>query len=90
MGFQSKDSPLVDDMADQCPLCNRPREPPSEFCNLHDTAFRNLESAYSSWNKAYDGKLTKEEYFTKITALPETGRSVKEVIQRLRGIGVVT
>jgi hypothetical protein len=77
-------------MADQCPLCERPKESRSEFCNLHSAAFRNLESAYSSWNKAYDGKLTKEEYLTRITGLPETGASVKEVIQHLRGKGAVT
>jgi hypothetical protein len=76
-------------MADQCSLCERPKEPRSEFCNLHGVAFRNLESAYSSWNTAYDGKLTKQEYFAKITVLAETGRSVKEVIKHIRGKGAV-
>jgi hypothetical protein len=77
-------------MVDQCPLCERPREPPSEFCNLHNVALRNLESAYSSWNKAFDGKLAKDEYFAKISALPETGPSVKEVIHHLRKKGAIS
>jgi len=77
-------------MVDQCPLCERPKEPPLEFCNLHNIALRNLESAYPSWNKAYDGKLAKDEYFAKVTALSETGTLVKQVVQYLRKKGAVS
>jgi hypothetical protein len=77
-------------MADQCRLCQRHREPSSEFCGLHGAALRNLNSAYSSWNKAYGGKLSSEEFLAKVAILPETGRSVREVIQHLRGKGVVS
>jgi hypothetical protein len=77
-------------MADQCPLCERHRETSSEFCNLHGEAFRNLDNAYSSWSKAYGGKLTKEEFLAKVAILPETGKSVREVIQHLRSKGAVS
>ena len=90
MALQSKDLPLVGNMADQCPLCERPRDSPSEFCSLHDAALRNLESAYPAWNKGYDGKLSREEYFAKVATLPETGRSVKEVIRHIQTKGAIT
>jgi hypothetical protein len=77
-------------MAEQCPLCERPRELSSEFCYLHNIALRNLESAYASWNKAYDGKLAKDEYFAKIATLPETGGSAREVVQHLRKKGALS
>jgi len=77
-------------MAEQCPLCERPKESSSGFCSLHNTAFRNLENAFSLWNKAYDGKISKEECVDKIETLPETGQSVKEVIRHIRGKGAVT
>lgn len=89
-GFQLKARSLVVHMAGQCSLCERHREPSSEFCNLHGMAFRNLDSAYSSWNKAYGGKLTREEYQAKVAILPETGRSVREVIQHFQGKGAVS
>jgi len=76
-------------MAEQCSLCERPRGSSSELCNLHNTALRNLENGFSSWNKAYDGKISKEEYLDKIEILPETGQSVKEVICHIRGKGTV-
>ncbi len=72
-------------MAEHCPLCERPRESPSEFCALHSAANTNLENAYAAWSKAYSGHLTREEYFTKLDNLPETGPAVKAVIQFLRG-----
>jgi len=77
-------------MADRCSLCERPRGSSSEFCGLHDAAWRNLESGYPAWNKGYDGKLSREEYFAKVVILPETGRSVKEVIQHFQAKGAVT
>lgn len=76
-------------MADHCSLCERPKEPASEFCGFHNTAFTNLENAYSSWSEAYGGNLTKEEYFVKLEALAETGRTVKQIIQHLREMGAV-
>ncbi len=71
-------------MADHCPLCERPREPTTEFCALHSATYINLENAYATWSKAYDRSLTKEEYVTKLEKLGETGHAVKAVIQYLR------
>ena len=85
VSFQRKGSSLVDEMVEQCSLCERPKESSSEFCSLHNTALRNLENAFSSWNKAYDGKISKKECLDKIETLPETGQSVKEVIRHIRG-----
>ncbi len=74
----------VDSMADHCPLCERPKETASIFCNLHKAAHDNLENAYASWSKANSGNLSKEEYFAKLEKLNETGNAVKSVIQHLR------
>ncbi len=74
-------------MADECPLCDRRKTPDSEFCSLHNTALSSVESAYSSWNMAYCGKLSEEEYFSKLSSLNQTGRAVKEVIEHLRAKG---
>ena len=74
-------------VADGCSLCDRRKMPGSEFCSLHNTALLSVEGAYSSWNKAYGGKLSKEEYFTRLSSLNQTGRAVKEVIEHLRAKG---
>ena len=72
-------------MADHCPLCERPRESPSELCTFHMAAHANLENAYRAWSKSCSGNLTKEEYFSKLEKLGETGAAVRAVIQHLRG-----
>jgi hypothetical protein len=87
VSFQSKGSSQVDGMPEQCPLCERLKEPSSEFCGLHSTASRNLENALSSWSKAYHGKISKEEFLDRIETLPETGQSVRQVIRHLREKG---
>jgi hypothetical protein len=74
-------------MAAKCPLCERHPEPHSDLCYLHDLAAKNIENAYSAWNKAYDGKLDKGDYYARIAPLPETGRFAKEVIHYLRSKG---
>jgi hypothetical protein len=74
-------------MAARCPLCIRQPESPSELCYLHELAAKNIEKAYSAWNKAYDGKLDKEDYYARIVLLPETGRFAEEVIHYLRSKG---
>jgi len=71
-------------MSEQCSLCERRREPSSEFCNFHNAAFTNLENAYTIWTKGYGGNLTREDYFLKIEKLEETGKAVKDVITHLR------
>ena len=74
---------------DQCQLCERRKEPSSDFCDLHKSAFENIESAYPAWSKAY-GRLTKQEYYDRLEGLNETGRGVKDIIQYLKSKGVFT
>ena len=71
-------------MAEHCSLCERPKQSPSEYCTLHSAAHTNLENAFAAWSKAYDGNLTREEYFTRLEKLGESGHAVKVVIQQLR------
>ncbi len=73
-------------MADQCPLCERPKGSSSDYCNLHAAAFVNLENAYSSWSTA-QGKITKDEYYSTLEKLNETGHAIKNLIGHLRRKG---
>lgn len=74
---------MVGVMSGLCPLCQRKSEDGTEFCSLHNTALMNLERAYSFWSKAF-GSLSKDEYYSRLEHLPETGEAVKKVIQHLR------
>jgi hypothetical protein len=76
-------------MADHCPLCQRLKKPPSEFCAFHHAAQTNLESAYVVWCKSFGIDLTKEEYYARLEKRDETGDAVKAVIQYLRKNGGV-
>jgi hypothetical protein len=69
-------------MVDQCSFCEKPRVSHSEYCSLHQVALANLEAQYANWLKAFDGKLTKDEYFSKLLNLNETGEAVKSLIVR--------
>jgi len=79
--------PTVHNMPDQCPLCDRRKEPPSDFCTFHGAALKNLEEAYAIWTKAFDGQLTKEEYYAKVLARSETGRAIRDLINYIRAQG---
>jgi hypothetical protein len=83
MGSSSR----VDDMVEQCPICERSKESASGFCSIHSTASRNLENAFSSWSKAYEGKISREEFLERIETLQDIGQSVREVIHHLREKG---
>jgi hypothetical protein len=74
-------------MPDRCPLCERRKEPPSDFCIFHRAALKHLEEAYATWTKAFDGQLKKEEYFTRLLDREETGRAIKELINYIRAQG---
>lgn len=47
-----------------------------------------MDKTHSAWRKAF-GEMTKTEYFTKVEALPETGKAVKDIIRHLREKGAV-
>lgn len=72
-------------MVDQCSLCEKPRETPSEYCSLHEAALTNLEAQYAKWLKAFGEDLPKDEYFSKLLSLDETGDAVKRLIVRKQG-----
>jgi len=69
-------------MVDQCSLCEKPREAESEYCSLHEAALTNLEAQYGKWLKAFGEGLSKDEYFSKLLSLDETGDAVKRLIMR--------
>jgi hypothetical protein len=69
-------------MVDQCILCEKPREPHSEYCSLHQAALTNLEAQYAKWIRAFGEGLPKDEYFSKLLSLDETGDAVKRLIIR--------
>lgn len=77
-------------MADHCPLCQRPKKPPSEFCAFHYAAQTNLEGAYAVWCKSLGPDLTKEEYYARLEKRDETGAVVKALIHYLRNKGGVS
>jgi hypothetical protein len=71
-------------MVGRCPICNRTLEPAREFCVLHNNALRNLEQQYPQWNRAFGGNLSKNDYYTKLLKLNETGPAAKNLIKYLR------
>ena len=71
-------------MSDQCPLCARRKEAPSDLCAFHSAAFRNLEMAYSAWTKAYGSLLTRDVYYSRLLERAETGQAIKDLINHIR------
>ena len=69
-------------MADQCSLCEKSREPHAEYCSLHEAALTNLEAQYANWQFAFGGGLSKDDYFSRLLSLNETGDAVKRLITR--------
>jgi len=69
-------------MVDQCSLCEEPREPHSEYCSLHEAALTNLEAQYANWQLAFGGGLSRDDYFSRLLSLNETGDAVKRLIMR--------
>ena len=69
-------------MVDQCCLCEKPREPHSKYCSLHQAASTILEAQYATWLMAFGGSLSKDDYFSKLLSLNETGDAVKRLITR--------
>jgi len=76
-------------MADHCPLCQRPKKSPSEFCDFHYAVQANLERAYAVWCKSFGDNLTIGDYYARLEKKDETGAAVKVLIQYLRNKGGV-
>ncbi|MFQ6095804.1 MAG: hypothetical protein ACE5NN_06640 [Candidatus Bathyarchaeia archaeon] len=62
-----------------CEICGR--EAASRFCELHETAHKNLLERYEDWKKALN--ITWTEYLNEVLKNPNTGVWAKEVAQRL-------
>lgn len=71
-------------MVGRCSICQRTSEATGEFCTLHNTALRNLESQYLQWNEAFGGNLTKADYYTRVLIRNETGSAAKKLIEHLQ------
>ncbi len=69
-------------MVDQCSVCEKPRNEHSEYCSVHEAAKTNLEAEYANWFRAFSGAISKEEYFSRLLDLEETGEAVKRLILR--------
>ncbi len=65
-----------------CILCDRPIIE-SKLCEIHLTAYNNLNNRNKKWLKAFNGKLTMEEFLEKIVKLQDTGNAVKEMAMHL-------
>ena len=63
----------------QCEICGR--ETTSNFCELHEMAYKNLHERYEDWKKALG--ITWMEYIKEVLKNPNTGVWAKEVAQRI-------
>ena len=66
--------------ATKCTVCHRKALPDSEYCLHHKQAFDSMNNHYKTWVNAY-GRISWEEFLTKLLSMPETGRWIKEVIE---------
>lgn len=71
-------------MVDECPICRRRKDAELAFCNLHSAAFKNLNEHYESWHLAFGPTLGRDEYMDALLRLPETGNSIRQVIEYVR------
>ena len=69
-------------MDKKCLLCDRSITE-SKLCEIHLIAYHNLNDSNKKWLKAFNGKLTMEEFLEKIVKLQDTGNVVKEVAMHL-------
>jgi hypothetical protein len=51
----------------------------SKYCLHHKQAFDSMINHYKAWVKAY-GRISWEEFLTKLSSMQETGRWIKEVM----------
>ncbi|NVM01492.1 MAG: hypothetical protein HWN67_04115 [Candidatus Helarchaeota archaeon] len=66
----------------KCKICEK-RIESGEVCEYHELARKNINENYDSWNEAYGGDLSLEEYIKKIADHEKSGRWVKEVAKYL-------
>jgi hypothetical protein len=65
----------------KCTACHRIALSGSKYCLHHKQAFDSIMiNHYKVWVKAY-GRISWEEFLTKLSSMQETGRWIKEVIE---------
>jgi hypothetical protein len=67
-------------VATKCPACHRKALSDNEYCLHHKQAFDSIINHYKTWVNAY-GRISWEEFLTKLSSMQETGRWIKEVIE---------
>jgi hypothetical protein len=67
-------------VATKCTACHRKALSDSEYCLHHKQAFDSLINHYKTWVNSY-GRISWEEFLTKLLSMQETGRWIKEVIE---------
>jgi len=67
----------------RCRVCSREAQklPPSEYCELHAKAYRNIRQRFEVWKKA--SGVEWKEYLTEIAKNPLIGTWAKEVAENL-------
>jgi len=67
----------------KCRICNREAQtqPPSKYCELHQTAYESLQKKFESWQKAT--RIEWRNYLQEVAKNPLTGLWAKEVAENL-------
>ena len=65
----------------KCKVCSRETESKSDFCELHEKAYRNILQKFEVWKKALN--IEWKEYLKEIAENPLTGAWANEVAESL-------
>lgn len=67
----------------KCKVCSREaqEQPQSEYCELHQKAYENLQKKFELWKKA--SNIDWENYINEVARNPLTGTWAKEVAESL-------
>ena len=67
----------------KCMVCSREAQtqPKSEYCELHQKAYKNIQGKFEAWKKALN--IEWKEYLNEIAKSPLTGIWAKEVAENL-------
>jgi len=63
----------------KCKICSR--EAVSEYCELHEKAWKNIVEKYEAWKRALD--ISWKQYLNEIVNNPLTGAWAREVAEEL-------
>jgi hypothetical protein len=66
--------------ATKCTACHRKALSGNKYCLHHKQAFDSMINHYKAWVNAY-GRISWEEFLTKLLSMQETGSWIKEVIE---------